>query len=66
MSKYLGGRFIGNEPIQFGGSGRIANPGDVCSELPEDEAIGRHDFEPVYENDEVKIKQKSQKRSEEE
>ena len=54
MSKYIGARYIGNDPIQFGGSGRIANKGDICPELPEWEAIGRHDFEPVYE-DEMKV-----------
>lgn len=56
MRKYLGGKFIGNEPIQLGQSGRIVNPNDLCPELPEWEAIGRHDFEPVYEDIETAAK----------
>jgi len=51
MSKYIGAKYIGNDPIAFGNSGRVANKGDICTELPEWEAIGRHDFEPVYDGE---------------
>lgn len=51
MKKYIGARYIGNDPIAFGQTGRVANKGDICTELPEWEAIGRTEFEPVYEQE---------------
>jgi hypothetical protein len=49
MSNYIGAKYTGNDPVTIGASGSLLKPGDITKEVPEWEAIGRHDFEPVYE-----------------
>jgi len=44
---YLGAKYLGKQSITVGKSGTIYKQGDICP-LPEREAIGRPEFEPVY------------------
>jgi hypothetical protein len=45
---YKGAKYIGIDPVRVGKGGVILNPGDVFDLMPEWEAKGRPDFEPVY------------------
>jgi len=57
---YIGARYIAGQPVTVGrGGSRILRKGDILKSMPEQEAIGRADFEPVY--DEVKKEKKHKK-----
>lgn len=52
---YIGARYIGKQPIKVGKTGTaILKEGDMISTMREQEAKGRHDFEPVYEGKQKK------------
>ena len=53
---YKGAKYIGIDKIKIGKTGEILSNGDVTTTIPEQEAKGRKDFEPVYEGSEKKKK----------